>query len=118
MPRRADRLPPITRPGAGVGEHFPVNDPRSAKGPLPPQDVIEAVVRILVRAQGRAVPQKEIGVQLRRELVATGRSDESMPSYTSRAIGFLYREGLVKKMAERPNEWAATDALLARLGSG
>ncbi len=105
MPRELDNMPPVRRPGAGVGEHFPVNDPRSSRRGRPPDDVIDAVERVLVKAR-RPLEQREIARRLRREL---GRelSDASYDPYTSKALGVLHDEGRAQKVGERPAEWQA-----------
>jgi hypothetical protein len=105
MPVRIDRLPPISRPGAGRGDHFPITDRRSSTAEAP--DYAVDAVRAILRDSRRPTQQKEIARQLHRTLERQGRPRpvETCSSYTSKALRFLYREGFAMVVSDDPREW-------------
>lgn len=105
MPKIVRNLPPVQRPGAGKGEHFPVNDPRSSRGARPPADVIDAVARILPVSPGE-IEQAEIVRRLPRELDRK-LDGSTYSSYTSKALGHLLDEGRAVKVSSNPAIWQA-----------
>lgn len=102
--KKLEEMPPISRPGAGVGDHFPVRDPRSAKNPPPPQKVLDAVLGIL-RESRRPLEQKQVVRRLEGHPACESLAASSFSPYVSRALGHLNREGRVTCVADDPPQW-------------
>src|SRR6476659_985152 len=90
--------PPITRPGAGRGPHFPAYEkhPGRASQPVPPGYVLDAVLELL--PPGQQVERRHIVERLREQFRSWAGGTPS--SYTSKALSYLSDQGRVRCVSQ------------------